>query len=202
MEKIIGDLDNLLWVLNFINQDIDKMKTGDFLKISSEMEEIFLRPCGINLWKDEKPEKKLKTNEGFIDNSETRGIVKDTQKIIKEVVEWLYTPKPKSEVLRYPVEYFVQRFDGDLLVFKRDLEGSTNKVLPAIVAELFYKCSSVSQENDFGFHRSLKNLKKCQAPECNNFFWQAHKKEKNYCSNKCAMRAYVKAKREVAKDEN
>ena len=42
---------------------------------------------------------------------------------------------------------------------------------------------------------NLKNIK-CHAPNCKNFFWQAHKKEKNYCSNKCAWRAYSAAKRE------
>ncbi len=58
------------------------------------------------------------------------------------------------------------------------------------IAKMLYDCSDASD----GMSRPLM-LKKCEAPKrngsCGNFFLEAHKKEKNYCSNKCAWRAYA-----------
>jgi len=68
------------------------------------------------------------------------------------------------------------------------------------VADLIFRCSP-----EIGPHikyRSLANFKKCQLPTCQKYLWQVHKKEKNYCSNKCAWRAYAAFRRaEKKKDE-
>jgi len=99
-----------------------------------------------------------------------------------------------GEVMEFKGERYVTAGDNRIHVFS----GRGWPSLMFEIAKLIHDCSPVVEEKGEKY-RSLKNLKKCIAPGCNNFFWQAHKKEKNYCSNKCAMRAYVKAKREAEK---
>jgi hypothetical protein len=48
---------------------------------------------------------------------------------------------------------------------------------------------------------SLDHVSRCQLEGCNNFLVKVHKKEKIYCSNKCAWRAYSKFRREEEKKD-
>lgn len=43
--------------------------------------------------------------------------------------------------------------------------------------------------------KSLDHIRRCKAEGCNKYFLKEHKRDKNYCSNKCTWRAYSKARR-------
>lgn len=231
MGKIIRPIDKLLWILNFINQDIDSFKTGDFLKNLAEISYNIHRLPFFMFPGSREDFLKLKSRENFLklkkgkeplyeegiarfveDTPMMRDALKNIHTRLKSFLEILYDAKNKYEkhtldgvdalvthaVLSYKVNHTIRAGHGMLY-----LSGDVNKYdLEEELAELLYSCSEPAQ-TPFGESRGhiLEKLKKCRAPGCNNFFWEAHKKEKNYCSNKCAMRAYVKAKRDMEKVE-
>lgn len=223
MEKQRRDIDKLLWTLNFINQDIDGLKTGDFLKLFSELREYFLAQIitvsklllKVPFESNTEMEPFIKALESYaalVDNNETREIVKGFQKDIRDFIEQIFAENKKVGIvhLEFLTKTSISIVGNQINIIKTNKceDPSIKSNRPAIleIAELIYNCSpdfisSKHGEDESGFFRSIKNLKRCQSPGCHNFFWQVHKKEKNFCSNKCAMRAYVKAKREAEKEK-
>jgi hypothetical protein len=192
----------LLWIIDFINKDIGSLGMGDFLKLLIEMGEILLDITPFFIGFIPKKGKKLYKEFFREDTPTTRETVKSIQKKIRTVFEKLYEAKNKkgaiwTEILGYEARISVLVNRGTIIITEKPKNNFEYKI-----AELISDCSPRA-----GTHRSLKNLKRCQAPigrggkqKCNNFFWQAYKKEKNYCSTRCVWRAYSFERRMAEKN--
>jgi hypothetical protein len=227
MNKEKGKKQKLIWIIDFINLDIDELGTGDFLKLLAEItgklrnlpffilpsrpesrEELSdqlhkVGPGGIIV--DKIVEKRGLENEllFYEDTPKIRELIKSIQGRLRNFLEEIYKAKDKpwDNFLHIFQNHFnVMVGNGGITVFQ--VPGPF--ALEYELAQLIFDCSPPSDKAIEGFAelvRSLKVLKRCQAPACTKFFWQAHKKEKNFCSNKCAWRAYSKFKRDEEKKD-
>jgi len=178
----------LVWIVNFINQDIDQLRSNDFLKLLIELFETIVEGVPSIVLP------KIKSGESFLKDTPDRRIwAKSVQARIKSIFAKIY--EAEKGKLWTPVLDFSKRISvlvgqGKVMIatspnFDTDLEFA--------IAQLICDCSPGTEST-----RSLENLKRCRAPigrgrkktVCGNFFWQAHKKEKNYCSMKCAWRTH------------
>ncbi len=175
--------DRLLWVINFINQDIDSLKTGDFLKILSELKGNFKKPNPGIINISELPIRFLsfpdrvgntenalayihqETRPSF-DNPENRALVKYIQKQAKYFIESLEKTKRINTItsIKFEINFTVLGGDNFLSTFK----GTDKKYIEQEIFQLLYDCAEWKDE--WGFVRSLESLKKCRAPGCNHFF--------------------------------
>lgn len=224
----------LLWIINFINLNIDELGTGDFLKVLAEIQgklrnlPFFILPSRTKSEEElsdqlrkegpgsilvHKPgtmlvyrakkrglEKKLLVYE---DTPKMRELIKQIQARLGNFLEEIYKAKDKpleNSLLSFQNLFVVMVGNGGITVF----QVPSHFDLEYELAQLIFDCSPPSDKaiEDFTeLVRSLKVLKRCQAPGCTKFFLQAHKKEKNYCSNKCAWRAYSKFRRDEEKKD-
>jgi len=237
MKKANPEMQRLLWIIDFVNQDIDNMPRADFVKLFIEMEErlkprmeqkligwkeidlALVKSVVLGRLKGDLPpgsEKQLwgeKTKPIDLDDesflSLLRNRAKEIQKIVKNVFDKIYDMKTFSEVDKrdkppiceniflFKATFSVEGGHGLIHVgperFKQALEYE--------ISDLIYRCSPVEQ-TQYGslFHR-LDNFKKCKNSGCQRYFWQVHKKEKNYCSNQCAWVAYSRFRREEEKKD-
>jgi hypothetical protein len=244
----------LLWIIDFFNLEIDKLRSGDFMKLLYEVSENFpreapfeharmnevekelqreimemqrLEPVSSEEEKKEYEEKpsglindffgnhppptpreiasfeRLQARFSFGDTPFWRKAVKSLQLRIKTLIEKILEAKDKEmeegqveNILNLKMSHFFFMKNGDLMVIrsirKFDLEYK--------ILEFIYTCSPPGKIG-FGVDYSLRNLKRCQVPECGKVFWQVHKKEKNYCSNRCAWVAYSRFRREEEKKD-
>lgn len=139
-------------------------------------------------------------------SAESKSSINKIQKKLKIFLEKVFEAKNSFKKLSilihfpYPKEVIVQ--DGKMGI---QLQKCSSHQLEFELAELLYECSPEQELNGW---RSLKYIKRCGAPKgrggekCNNFFLQLHKKEKNYCSTKCAWRAYIRIKRKIGGKSN
>jgi hypothetical protein len=220
----------LIWIIDFINLNIDELATGDFLKLLAEMQgklrnlPFFILPSRP---KDRKEEFHQLRNIGpggiilskaieklgrpvdfyyYEDTTDMRALMKSIQLRLRSFLELIYEAKDRS--VDDPLEFlfktnFGLRVAGESISL---LPPKSKDDLEYELAQLIFRCSPTSEKAGQGFGdfvHSIKILKKCQAPKrnalCGNFFLQVHKKEKNYCSNQCAWRAYSKFVRDEEK---
>jgi hypothetical protein len=215
MTKSKNELARLLWILDFINQDIETLGSGDFLKYLAEITNNLQNiPFYLNPGSREdfyRHKKGKKTANFFVEDTILmREKLKEVHTRVKIFLEELYKTKNihkpfkdgipyHRDILSNMVERFVTAGSGEFLV--GSMAGKYN--LEEGFAELIYDCTEpIKKPYGLSDYHDLGNLKKCQAVGCNNFFWQAHKKEKNYCSTKCAWRVYSKSKRDLEKEKN
>jgi hypothetical protein len=230
MKNKNSKIELLRWVIDFINCDIDKLTKADLAKLFIELLEKLnfekklpqIDGVGKDLMKEftvkvlggEKSlteirevlgAKKISLNDDSPLWPPLRGFAKKNQKIIRDVFEKIYEAKSFSEITKRDQDrkyLTLFKFNANFIVYAGHnvLWVGTDRIFRALeyeIAELIYSCAP-----DLGFElRSLNNLKKCQVPDCQKYFWQVHKKEKNYCSNKCAWRAYSKFKRDEEKKD-
>jgi hypothetical protein len=215
MNKIKNKLARLVWIIDFINQDIDALSSGDFLKYLAEINDnVHNMPFYLDPGRREdfyRHRKGRKTGGLFVEDTP---LMRETLKErvhgrLKTFLEELYKAKSNYKLykdgIRAPrvilsnmIERDISAGYGEFSIYS--IAGEYN--LEEELAVLIYDCTEpVLVPHGPMDQHSLENLKKCQAPGCNNFFWQAHKKEKNYCSNKCAWRVYAKAKRDLEKSK-
>jgi hypothetical protein len=211
----IGNLDRLLWIINFINEDIVKLKKANFIKLLIEMRE-YVPGLPIRLQLHQKVPDEIAFTYYFIeDTPRMRDVILGIQKQIKNVFDELFKRKNKfiekttmefEDIFNWTSEISLAVGQGNIW-----LMHEMDKFLEYEIAKLIVNCSPYSSIYDKvetvdlpedSIIRSLKNLKKCGAPGCEKYFWQAFKKEKNFCSNKCAWRAYSKEKRSKEKKAN
>jgi len=244
MKKSNPRLRRLLWLLDFINLEIDTMAGGDIVKLLFEMRENYydllpfselipknpideevLRDIRISelqkIYSDEEvrrveedyekrrqaaiekmsPEEEAYEHKGGSrlpsDKPFWRKEVKSVQKRIRDFIEKIFEAKDKDlgdadseDLLDFPGKFFATVDKGGQFYVGYSSIGSKHD-LEYEIAQLIYDCSPPGGLEFFGGPHSLQNLKKCQALRCQKFFWQIHKKDKNYCSNKCAWRAYA-----------
>jgi hypothetical protein len=120
-------------------------------------------------------------------------IFKKRGKMILDNKECTYGQGPLfKKILEENRKVSVMIGDGGILVDMMPGEHA----LEFELADLLYE-TLPPQKN--GIYASLDNIKRCQFPKCHKFFLQVHKKEKKYCSNKCAWRAYSKKRRDKGK---
>ena len=122
---------------------------------------------------------------------------------IKALFDRIFEEKEKRDldyavaILGFKATFSVHVYQGDIWAG----HYSTKYALEYEIAELIYRCSSPGKISTLGVEHSLQNFKKCQNLGCQKYFWQVHKKEKNYCSNQCAWRAYSKFRRDEEKKD-
>jgi hypothetical protein len=221
----------LVWIIDFINLNIDELTTGDFLKILAEIQgklkylPFFFLPSRTDN-KDQVSkqisEQLQKVKPGAIlvgriienmqikknllyyeDTPEMRELIKSIQSRLRKFLEEIYKPKDKpmnKSLLSFQNLFVVIVGDGGITLSQVGSEYNLEYEL----AQLIFTCSPPLAEKVIPFSElvhSLAILKRCQAPGCDKFFLQIHKKEKNYCSNKCAWRAYSKFVRDEEKKD-
>lgn len=201
----------LAWIINFINQNIESIGDGDFLKLISEMglniKSLSALPWlhgTIKEWgKDPAILDMLEKVGLHLESFDLRKQVQGFQSQLRTFLEKILNSKDSSQpevITNYhgPAEsVFVQADKINILPSAQD-----EIPLEYELSKLIYECSP---ESDSAGWKSLNYIKRCQAPKgrkgerCQNFFLQLHKTEKNFCSTKCAWRAYSAARRQEGK---
>lgn len=191
MKELRNEKQRLAWIINFMNQDIDNLGAGDFLKISAEIEENIRSLLLLPLTKKVKGGSLVYAPRlPPVNTPEWRNMIKGKQERLRSFLERLLEAKESSSVitlLKHNVYHEVYVSNGGIKIKPIGRGGE----LEYEFAELIYECSP-SERMEF---RSLDYIRRCQARGCKNFFVQLHKIDKNYCSNKCAWRAYSESKR-------
>ena len=189
-EKLIDKRRRLFWIIDFLNKDIDGLGSGDFLKVAAEIgnnfNTLYLLPFG------------RKFDEGVdsffdfpdvppLDTPEWRGSIKEKQQRLRIFLANLIKARDnifdsKVVVLKHNVTHMVDVTAGKLMAWPSPGDND----LEYEFACLIYDCSP----DRVKAYRNLDYIKRCQVPDCQNFFLQFYKKKKQYCSNQCAWRAY------------
>jgi hypothetical protein len=216
MKNPSSEKQRLAWIINFINQDIESLGDGDFLKLVMEIGENIesLRRISLTHFLDQA---KRETKGYRIDLSngtrreispilppppDLRSQVKEEQRRLKIFLERILEAKGSSSditLFSYDIAEKIEVLKDKIGIVRTVPEKPTEFEL----AELIYECSPEKEKH--GRWASLNYIKRCQAPrgrkgeKCLNFFLQLHKTEKNYCSTKCAWRAYSAARRQEEK---
>jgi hypothetical protein len=190
VKKSNPELQRLLWLIDFINLDIDRLSKGDFQKLLIEMGEnlrpridipglwggkirALLEQALVSSWlKDANLSLPERLRDRF-DSSTLIIFVKEAQRRVKTVFDKIYEMKDYSggdkegenfsyiRVLEFNEKFQVTVGHGKIEVGPEEFA----KGLEHEVAELLYRCSAPEKTGytDTGFH-DLSNLKRCQAP--------------------------------------
>jgi hypothetical protein len=210
MDKFRTERQRLMWMIDFANQNIKELSTGDFLKAHAEMQENIKSLYSQIAF--EKGEDRLVFDgerafsiEGggysLEDTPQARQILFRIQDRLRAILETICDAQEDAqEAVDVEIPRSMSSHKGTLKIIIMPGGLFAGRVATKIdlmyeIVKLLYDCSPPTQRvSGIPFH-SIKNLKRCQIPECNKFFWQAHKKEKHFCSNKCAWIAHSRSKR-------
>jgi hypothetical protein len=196
----------LAFLIDFINQDIESRSKGDLLKMISDIIDLGM---GYDSY----------LVDSFVDGKgvlplevlpETRDKLKELQNRLRGFLAKILATKNRKLGLRDPgyklsfdTRKFISAFGGRLVV---GFEGRGEYDIEFDFAQLIYDCFLTEEKGwfhedalDEDFSASLDNIRQCRAPGCNNYFLRLYKKEKFYCSNKCAWRAHSNLKRAESK---
>lgn len=215
MKNPRSEKQRLAWIINFINQNIESLSEGDFSKLVTEIGENIK-----SLWRipfnRALDRAKRETRMYSIDISDhtkreifpslrspdLQSKVKEEQQRLRIFLEKILEAKGSSKditLLSYDIPEKVEVLRDKIGIVRSVPEKPTEFEL----AELIYECSP--EKGERGRWGSLNYIKRCQAPKgrkgekCQNFFLQLHKTEKNYCSTKCAWRAFSASRRQRGK---
>ncbi len=213
MAKKKTDKKRLTWIINFMNQNFDDLTPGEFAKLAIEagenMNHLFSLSLVQKIVEDdpsfkELSEQILQARKKIFPNishpGDLRSQFKEEQKGLREFLNKLLdaekTSNSYAELLEYdPPPKFVNSMKGKIYLVPGN--GGKNG-LEYELAELIFNCSP-DQKTRAVLGSSFDYIKRCQREGCPNFVIQLHKKEKTYCSNKCAWRVYSALRRQEEK---
>ena len=175
----------LMWFLDFLTIDIDNLPRGDFFKLLVDIGSTFYHMFLVHAENGKFP---------FADTPNMRKEVKESQEHLKKILDSLLGAEtgPHALFVMGSVEGW-----GEPSEIRQDLRGtviSTVTIEEKIVkvkdkvfmipgstkdTMLTYFILSLA---DF----SLDDIKRCMREDCGKYFLKAHKKEKRYCSDRCA----------------
>jgi hypothetical protein len=209
MDKQGDERQRLLWVIDFIHQDIERIRTGDFLKLFAELGETIrtlpfvILPKEKGLFHPKDYPKSREVQPPFVliqDTLEMRELVKSVQTRVKAVFEKIYqeSQSPVRKGKKPPFAYGIVHQETIPFVIDvgpDQIYAGPDRAPYSLEFEIGKLIYDVCPPDEGRYH-TLKILKKCPAPKrkgtCGKFFLQIHQKEKQYCSNQCAWRAYAK----------
>jgi predicted RNA-binding Zn ribbon-like protein len=195
----------LKWYLNFISLDMNQLKINELRKLMIELSSmhLFRNLEKAGLLSDMKQKRVIKmkeeTFESYGPKSKDSSFTNfaDHQKQLRE---FIYTTLQKSKggnsggsIVDSTNEHSISLLikpDGS---GKRDVfrvfEHDANKRIEYLIND-FVDCLNGTPVDSF---------KNC--PECNSYFFQPTRREKIYCTNKCASRHIVRRSRKKQKEE-
>jgi len=163
--------DKARWLSEFLSADIDKMTEPEFYKLFLEFW-LFVTHggLGVGLIMTEV------TDQFHPLAIETRADIKEAQSVVSDILSQVVTWRDSSKnqqlgfvAKNFPVEFKV-RVQGDSLSLDNKEDAN---LLWFAVLELLSQFS-------------LSWIRKCANEPCGNFFVQSTKREKIYCSQRCA----------------
>jgi len=187
----------LKWFLDFIYLDIDYLSRADFLKLLVDVGSIIYDPYLTQLGTGKFP---------FADTPYMRQEIKEHQSYLKQILDGILGSGAMPHEIATTGKSL--RDLAQIREFFKDVQGKvrgsiamTHKILqvkdrvflvPASnrVALLTQFMASLSPF-------SLNDIKQCEREDCGRDFFRATKKEKRYCSNKCAWVVGSRKRREA-----
>ena len=178
--------DKARWLSEFLSADIDKMTEPEFYKLFLEFWHfVTYGGLGIGLLMTE-------VMDQFHPLAiETRADIKEAQSVVSDILSQVVTWRDSSKnqqlgfvAKNFPVEFKV-RLQGDSLSL--DYKEDVNLLWFAVLELL----------SQF----SLSWIRKCANEPCGNFFVQTTKREKIYCSQRCAWQETSRKARRAGGDE-
>jgi hypothetical protein len=172
------------WFLNFINSKIDDLPTDQLFSAWSQMREIAYGEFGPSKIPDS----------SLVQWDERRKDGKEIQNFLKESLQRLLSPpqrrkRPKAihvenRLLRPEGLFEIKSATDFLYQFTMDVKVK-------LVDGRFFIDSTLPERLSWEFVSALRGfpkdlIQRCQRQDCEGYFLKATKKEKRYCSNRCA----------------
>ncbi len=186
----------LACLINLINMDIANLNRGDLLKVISDLTELGMG-YEYRLFSG------ISNGKAVLDLRELPDAKKKLQEIhnrLKSFLEKILSTKNRrigSKDSRFEISFQTKKSigssSGSLIVS----EEAGRYDLEFDFAKLILECFPW-HKNEFGNPEpciSLDDIRQCAAPGCNKYFLRLYKKEKAFCSNKCAWRVYSALRR-------
>ena len=196
-EVFSSPADKARWLSEFLSTDIEKVATSDFAKLSYEFfcfvhGERTAYLLGSGIYTDTENKREM-----------FRIIQEELRIILERVVRWrdedpssAETPDPRSlpgewGPLAKPKAHFNLTYTVNVFQDELWLEHDKNKLDEPMILSLFRLLSKFT----------LSSIKTCANEPCGNFFIQTTKREKIYCSQRCAWQQTARKARKAGGDE-
>jgi len=179
----------LQWSLNFINRDFERLSEKDIFVLWKEIRERVYGDQGASFISDESLAK-------WEERRKQGGEIQSTLRGALDTLLTLESKKPPRRVMPSPGRKFFVSAPGTLsFSFRIEAKRVGDVVFP------FF--SNVGDKLLYDFVTALRQfpislIQKCQREDCGGYFLKATKKEKRYCSNRCA---WIMASRERWKEQ-
>ena len=201
----------LACLIDFINQDIDSFSKGDLLKIFADISDLGM---GYEFYivSGTVHGKAFPTP---ADLPEAKINLKKLQNRLRAFLEKILATKNKrlgSKDSSFKLTFetprkFILVDNGSLtLGFEGRGEYDVEFDFAQLIYDSFAKKDPWRSEGfisedifDAEVVAKLADIRQCHAPDCKNYFLRLYKKEKYYCSNKCAWRVYSNSRRAGSK---
>jgi hypothetical protein len=156
----------LKWFLDFLYLDVDSLSPADFFKLLADLGNIA------------KPELLLKDGGKFpwVDSPQERQKVKGYQEDLMKELEHILGMAQFSKSQGKAISEGTLEIAQIITVTGDRVSLSLERIEDSLRTEFLQSLSPFS----------LNDIKKCEREDCGRYFLKATKKEKRYCSNKCA----------------
>ena len=179
-------------LMDFINTDVANLNRGDLLKVISDLTEL-------GMGYEARLFSAISNGKAVLDLRDLPEAKKELQEIhdcLRAFLEKILSTKNRrigSKDSRFEISFQTRKSIGASSGFLLVSEEAGDYGLEFDFAKLILECFPW-RENEFGTPEpcvSLDDIRQCAAPGCNKYFLRLYKKEKAFCSNKCAWRAYA-----------
>jgi hypothetical protein len=184
------------WSLDFINLDFKKLPDTALFALWTEIREKAYGDQGPSFISDQ----------SLIKWEEIRKQGEEIQDVLRDALDKLLNPlshKPVRRVTPLAGQKFFVSASGKDPLEEITLNHPCEMVAKRVGDKVFVFFSKVGDKLYFDFFTALRHfpfhlIQKCQREDCGGYFLKATKKEKRYCSNRCA---WVMASRERWKSQ-
>ena len=183
-------------LVNFINMDVANLNRGDLLKVISDLTEL-------GMGYEARLFSAISNGKAVLDLRDLPEAKKELQEIhdcLRAFLEKILSTKNRrigSKDSRFEISFQTKKSigssSGSLIVSEEAGEYGLEFDFAKLILECF-----PWRKNEFGTPEpcvSLDDIRQCSAPGCNKYFLRLYKKEKAFCSNKCAWRVYSALRR-------
>ena len=183
-------------LVNFINMDVANLNRGDLLKVISDLTEL-------GMGYEARLFSAISNGKAVLDLRDLPEAKKELQEIhdcLRAFLEKILSTKNRrigSKDSRFEISFQTKKSigssSGSLIVSEEAGEYDLEFDFAKLILECF-----PWRKNEFGTPEpcvSLDDIRQCSAPGCNKYFLRLYKKEKAFCSNKCAWRVYSALRR-------